>query len=550
VDEQFNELLDQYYHAWFRYHPEKAVHAGVPGYEETLRPFGDDETGVLISLNRKLISALDELRYSELSAEKQLDYRILYDAASIELHDLLERDWRYLMPQKYLPIEAIHQLIHRPVENLHQSLKHRLQEIPQYLRSAKSYLLLKPQQIPPEWVSRGIQEARAGAHYFRELMNDPVVMQKFKNPARLQPLCDAAAHAMDEFEKLLKKDISPHAAGSFSCGEEHFNMLLNNRHHLEINTDQLYAFGENLFRQTQQALADLCKELPGPDDIESQLAKIRLQHPGNGSEELLNAYRSRMHAAYNFVVEHELLTMPDTQALKIVETPVYLRNEIPFAAYDEPPGDDPQQRGFYYITPVNSDGFLLEHNWTSIDLTCVHEAFPGHHLQFVTANKNSKNSLPRRLNASATLYEGWALYCEDLMQEQGFLNKPEHQFMVLRDRLWRALRVMLDVELHTRNLSIDAAAQRMCDVLGFDISHARADLNWYIQSPTVPMSYAVGWSLIKALRDEESAKESFNLKQFHDRLLSVGGCALPLVIKQAFGEQTWRKVYTKVFSDS
>jgi uncharacterized protein (DUF885 family) len=262
----------------------------------------------------------------------------------------------------------------------------------------------------------------------------------------------------------------------------------------------------------------------------------------------MNAYRTRMKAVYNFVLEQGLVSMPEVQSLKVVETPIFLRHEIPFAAYDEPSYKDPRQKGYYYVTPVRSEGHLLEHNWISIDLTCVHEAFPGHHLQFVTANRNPHNSLPRLLNSSATFYEGWALYCEDMMQEQGFLDKLEHHFIMLRDRLWRALRVMLDVELHTREITIDEAAQRMCDALGFSIDQAKADLSWYTQAPTVPMGYATGWALIKALREEESKKADFSLKNFHDRLLSVGSCALPLVIKSEFGDQAWKMVHEKVFS--
>ena len=202
------------------------------------------------------------------------------------------------------------------------------------------------------------------------------------------------------------------------------------------------------------------------------------------------------------------------------------------------------------MTPVVSEGQMLEHNRASIDLTCVHEAFPGHHLQFVTANQNPANSLPRLLNPSATLYEGWALYCEDLMLEQGLLARPEHRFIMLRDRLWRALRVMLDVELHTRGLSVEDAAQRMCDSLGFEMSHARADISWYIQSPTVPMGYATGWALIRAVRETQSKNEGFELKSFHDRLLSVGSCGLPRVIKRAFGEDAWMDARKQVFGQS
>jgi len=548
TQETFNSLQEQYYSAWFRFHPEMAVHVGVNGYEDQLTPFGDEDIGALISLNQKLVFSLDELTHAELNANQKLDFSILYNAASIELHELIERDWRFLMPQKYLPLEAIHQLISRPVENMHAALKHRLQSIPEYLRSAKNYLLQQPEKIPANWVSDAISAASAGALYVRDLSRNPEIIHKFKNPSRLQPVFDDAAHAMEDFEKFLRKDIQPHASGEFSCGENHFNTLLNNWHCLGVDAQQLFKFGEELFNKTQQELQALCKELPGSDDIEEQLANIRHQHPEPKDEHLLNAYRGRMKAAYNFVVEQGLVAVPETQALKVIETPVFLRHEIPFAAYDEPSYKDAEQKGYYYVTPVRSDGHLLEHNWTSIDLTCVHEAFPGHHLQFVTANRNPNNSLPRLLNSSATLYEGWALYCEDMMQEKGFLDKPEHHFMMLRDRLWRALRVMLDVQLHTQGLSIDAAAQRMCDVLGFSIDQAKADLSWYSSSPSTPMSYATGWALIKALREDESKKADFNLKNFHDRLLSVGSCALPLVIKFEFGDEAWNKARAKVFA--
>ena len=543
----FDNLLKQFYNAWFRFHPEMAVHVGVSGYEEGLTPFDDEAIGALESLNRKILSSLDELNYAELTAAQQLDYTILNNAANIELSESQDRDWRLYTPQKFLPLEAIHQLVNRPVENVHKALKHRLEEIPEYLRSAKTYLNQQPETIPPSWAKDAAQACEAGAEYFRNLLHNPMILHKFDNPARLQPVCDAAAHAVEDFAKYMHQDILPKAEGDFACGEAHFNNLLNKSHGLNINAQQLHAFGEKLFKEISIEIEELASSMDGEHDIEGQLDIIRQQHPENDALALMNAYRDRIQAAHAFVVEKDLVTVPENQALKVVETPLFLRHEIPFAAYDEPSYKDEMQQGYYYVTPARSEGSLLEHNWISIDLTCVHEAFPGHHLQFVTANQNPQNSLPRMLNASATFYEGWALYCEDLMQEQGFLDKPEHKFIMLRDRLWRALRIMLDVELHTRNLDIETAAQRMCNDLGFDIDQAKADLSWYTQSPTVPMGYAVGWALIKALREVESEKDDFSLKKFHDRLLSVGSCALPLVIKYEFGDETWNKVRDKVF---
>ncbi|MDH5483714.1 MAG: DUF885 domain-containing protein [Gammaproteobacteria bacterium] len=545
----FKALQEQYYNAWFRYHPEQAVQTGVPGYEDKLRAYSDDDVGVLIVLGEKLISALDEMDFSALDEEQQIDYTVLYSAVSQELHQLLEMDWRYRCPQQYLPVDAIHQLLTRPVENLHQALKHRLQQIPDYLRGARSYLLRYPERIPASWLSSAIQEASEGVQFIRNLSRHPAVLAKFRNPARLQPVSDDAAAALDDFSRFLQHDLKQSAQGDFACGETHFQRLLNESHFLDITASQLECFGQGLLDKTRAQLEALVATWPGEaSTVDEVLAEIREDYPKGGNDSLFSAYRQRMKAAKDFVIKQQLVTMPQVQSLKVVETPKFLRHEIPFAAYEEPTYRDPEQQGYYYVTPVVSEGHMLEHNWTSIDLTCVHEAYPGHHLQFVTANCNPSNSLPRLLNASATLYEGWALYCEDMMQEQGFLDKPQHQFIMLRDRLWRALRVILDVRLQTQGLGIDDAAQMMCDQLGFSIDQARADISWYTQSPTVPMSYAVGWALIRALREQQEQREDFNLQQFHDRLLSVGSCALPLVIKRAFGEEAWQQARDSVFN--
>jgi len=551
AEKAFNALLEQYYNAWFRYHPEKAVQVGITGYEDQLRPYSNDDIGALIALNEKMLSALEELDFSALTSNQKIDYSILNNSVVTELHELLEHDWRYSRPQNYVPVEAIHQLLIHPVENLHQAFKHRMKQIPEYLRGAKSYLDQYPEKIPLSWLQGARYQATVGARFFRDLTTHAVVMNKFENPARLQPVCEQAAIALDEFSSHLQ-ELQASANGDFACGKASFERLLKDAHCLDVSADELYRFGENLFAETQQQLEQLTKELRSDGDMEELLASIRNDHPRpdyvRGEDEaLLTAYRDRMKKAFDFVSEHQLVSVPKNQALKVMDTPEFMRHEIPFAAYEEPTYKDEEQRGYYYVTPVISEGHLLEHNWTSIDLTCVHEAFPGHHLQFVTANNNPENSLPRLLNASGTMYEGWALYCEDLMQEQGFLDKPEHKFIMLRDRLWRALRLMLDVELHCRGLSIDDAAQKMCTHLSFSIDQAKADISWYTQEPTVPMSYAVGWALIKALREQQSKTDDFDLKEFHDKLLSVGSCALPLVIKHAFGDDAWEQAKASVF---
>ena len=178
--------------------------------------------------------------------------------------------------------------------------------------------------------------------------------------------------------------------------------------------------------------------------------------------------RKRWKRARRFVQEKKLVSFPPREELHVVHTPEFRRHEIPFAAYLSPSPKDPDQVGYYYVTPVGDDDLLREHNWVGLENTSVHESYPGHHLQFSVANSlSAASTLPRLMNESSVFYEGWALYCEQLMQEQGFLKSKEHRFVMLKDRLWRALRIIIDVKTQTGKMTYDQAADLMVRELHF-----------------------------------------------------------------------------------
>jgi hypothetical protein len=554
----FDRTVDSYYKAWFRYHPEAAVEAGVPGYTRLLTPFGDEERGALVNLNDALIDALDELgghdltddhqggrkcrkRRSGFSADQRLDRQVLRNSARLENQRLVEIDPTRVNPAWALPVNAVYQLLIRPVVDFPEALGARLAAIPAHLTVACDHMKARAAFIPPLWLQSAVTGARRGAEFLEDLPNQPKVA------ALATPLAgiEAAARALRGYADCLEHDIGARARGEFSCGRKFFDELLQRRHFLGIDADSLHAYGEELFARTRAELAKVCREL-GAEDAGALAKRIQADHPP--AAELLGVYRREMQAAHDFLASHALVSLPAATRLEVVETPVFLRHQIPFAAYSEPSPNDPTQQGYYYVTPPRDAAELAEHDYAGLRHTCVHEAWPGHHLQFVTANLNPPaRSLPRFFNASATLYEGWALYCEQLMHEQGFLDRPENRFILLKDRLWRALRIVIDVGIHTRGLGIDAAADRMVAHLGFPRSQALAELTWYSQAPTVPMGYAVGWALINALRGQQPP--GFALKEFHDRLLSQGSIALPLVIRRAFGGDAWTAAKQAVFNN-
>lgn len=534
-------IIDRYYRTWLRFNPEVAVDVGVAGYAHLLKPYGDDELGALKVLNEKLISSLDELSLDTLTQDQQIDLQVMRSAAVLQLEAAASRDWRLSEPSRFLPVHAIYQLTIHDVENKETALRERLTAIPAHLRGARSWLDMEPEKIPHIWLESAIAEAKGGAEFFRELKQHPEI-----NSYRVSEELEQAAHALDDFSSYLKNNIAEVAKGDFACGRKYFDLILQERHFLNINADELYEFGEKLFNQTEKELEKVTEELQGNNDVEGLMRKIQQQHPKK--ENVLEEYRKQMLAARKFVEDNDIVSMPGKEDLKVIETPGFLQHEIPFAAYYEPSPADVNQQGYYYVTPAKTDDELGEHNSIGLKHTCVHEAWPGHHLQFVKANsKPTSSTLPRLLNASATLYEGWALYCEQLMHELGFITEPESRFVLLKDRLWRALRIMIDVGIHTRNLSLDDAANLMQEKLGFSREQAMGDLTWYTHAPGVPMGYATGWAIINDLKKQQQEKDNFDLKVFHDTLLSSGSIALSLSIVRGFGLSAWQKAHEAVF---
>ncbi|MDH5613186.1 MAG: DUF885 domain-containing protein [Gammaproteobacteria bacterium] len=545
AEQLFEELQQQYYRAWFRFHPERAVEIGVNDHSGELRSYADDDIGALIALNQKLVSALDEMNIEALTDEAQLDYKILRAAVEIELHDLEERDWRFCNPADYVPVNAIYQLLIYPVDDVHKSLKRRLQQFPEYLRGARLQLSQHPEQVVPVWLKLAVNECRSSIGFIRDLGRHPLITHKFENPARLQSLFEDAAHALEDFAKFLEVEIAPKAAGNFACGQHRFNRLLNEKHFMETSVDEVLAFGERLYKNSQQDLLQQTRVMQGDEDVAALLKRIQKQHPK--AELLLDTYRQSMKDSYEWWLKSGLVSVPKKQSLKVQATPGFLRYIIPFAAYEPPQSSDPEQRGLYYVTTTSDEAALARHNNYSIELTCAHEAFPGHHLQIVTENQ-CKPSYTRLLNASASMYEGWALYCEELAIEQGFLDKDEHRLIMLHDRAWRALRIIIDIKLQTGQLSIESAVELMMTELSFSREQAQAEINWYSSLPTTPLCYALGREMILQAREVAQEQSDFNLKKFHDQVLSAGSIALPLVIQQSMGSSVWRAVREKMFS--
>ena len=158
----------------------------------------------------------------------------------------------------------------------------------------------------------------------------------------------------------------------------------------------------------------------------------------------------------------------------------------------------------------------------------LHEGYPGHHLHMLTLQ--SLPSMVRRVLWSPLTVEGWALYCEDMMGEEGFYQDPATRLFQQIHLLWRAVRIILDIGLHTRNMTPAAAILYLMEKVPMDRSEAVAEVRRYCGMPTYQLCYAVGRRDIRALREEFRARagSAFSLRRFHDTLLTYGGLPISL----------------------
>lgn len=341
-----------------------------------------------------------------------------------------------------------------------------------------------------------------------------------------------ALEALEDFRRHLDALRDRPDAGGFALGEEGFNVRLHTQHALRTTANELWRYGERLAASVERDLEAVAAEIAPGTPWPDLLDRLRAAHPSAAS--LVEAYADAMRRARRFVEERELVAVPDGE-LDVLATPSFLQPMVPFAAYQPPGAYSEDRRGLFYVTTPDGDGdadrarqALRDHCHHEIPTIALHEGYPGHHLQFLTAQAQPR--ILRRLLATPVMVEGWAMYCEEMMGEEGFFASPEERFFQRVALLWRALRILADVGLHTRGMSFEEAVQLLSDRVHFDRGTIEAEVRRYCARPSYQMAYAVGLGELKALRDDYRASRGgdYSLRAFHEAVLAYGGYPVSL----------------------
>src|SRR5216684_3876041 len=343
---------------------------------------------------------------------------------------------------------------------------------------------------------------------------------------------DGAAAALEAFARDLERWRET-ASEQFALGDDDFNFHLHYEHALRDTAPELWRYGLHLKEELEADLARRAARLDHAKRWPDVADRLRADHPP--ATGLVKAYATEMARARDFVAARELAPIPDAP-LDVVPTPAFMRPSIPFAAYDSPGPYSGDRTGWFYVTlpdpqlPAGvQDRMLRDHCRHELAITALHEGYPGHHLQLVQAQ--AQPSETRKNVWTPLTVEGWALYCEDMMGEEGFYRSEEEQFFQRVHLLWRAARVLLDVGLHTRGMTFEQAVDYLVAELHVDRANAEAEVRRYCAEPAQPLCYAVGRREILRLRAEFRAARGAgsSLRGFHDALLAYGGLPVALI---------------------
>lgn len=535
----FAAVRDRILKLTWRSSPVMSTLRGIHDYDYTL---GDCSMKTMVQTAKEFLQYAKTLECkvdsSLLSTNDAIDYFVALSLAKRNAMQVThEHSWQN-DPSLYVSIciWGCASLLMRdfaPLEERAQSLLYRMREIPDFLVIARENIT-DPIRV---FVQVATDITRASLAFFENVT--PQIAASVPSLANdLLKAREVAVKSLRLYLHWLEHQVLPRANGNFAIGQQAYEELVHVEHGLTYNSNDIVRLGTKVLEETLVEIKEVAASINNSIPWRTLIAELKKRHPAR--EYVVHSYRRAVRDAKNFVLERDLLTLRTCESLEVNETPEFERALLPYAAYFPPAPFETDRKGKLWVTPIGNEldareqeSRLMGHCVYTIPITALHEGYPGHHVQLTRAF-DASSPLRKQVMDNLTV-EGWALYCEHMMAEQGFCSDPRVRLFQLKNLLWRACRVLIDVGLHSGAMSIDDAVRMLVDKALLEEVNALAEVRRYTMTPTQPMTYAIGLLLILDLRDRMRKKlgKRFSLKRFHDELLRFGSIS-PVLISEYF----------------
>jgi len=533
----FDQLVDDFVFGTLALSPSAATSFGYHVHHGTsLDDILDDFSPAGITASRDLLVGMEariaKLDAASLDPEQRADVDIMRNAigaARLELDEI--QSYRH-NPTTYVELlgNALYTpyvLQYAPIAERYRHIINRLNKVPELIRQAQANL-----EDAPEIWNRVAREENAG----NVSLIDTTLRADCPSDARMRydQAAAAAIASLNGFNRWLEDHLAEKTR-DWRLGKALYAKKFK----------YTLATGKTPEALLAEAEADLVKvraeiaRLAAPKTVEQALADVARQHAT--ASNFIPAARQALSTATAFVKAKDLVTLPPNSNLEVIETPVFMRGIYGVAGFNPAPALEPTLGAFFWVTPIPStwpqeriDSKLREYNDSGLQHITVHEAMPGHYVQGEYANQIQPRSrrLLRNIYSNGPYVEGWAVYAQQLMAEQGYLSDTPGYALTLQKQLLRVLaNTILDVRLQTMGMTDSQALDLMIKSTYQESEEANAKLQRAkLSSCQLPTYYAgyKGWLEVRA-HFQARHGAGFNLKQFNESALKQGAVPLPVL---------------------
>jgi uncharacterized protein (DUF885 family) len=542
----FGLIAQRYLQEMLPLTPVAATALGEHRYDATLDDVSAAGYGQRVALARELLTQLQALDRSQLSRAHQVDARLLTSELEYQVWRVEELgEWRW-NPLLYTELagNGVYLLMARdfaPLPDRLHNVGGRLAELPRLLAQVRE--VLDPARVPKVHAETAVKQNPGLLTLIDQLVVPQLATLPEATQAQLKSVIARARTAVTQHQLWLEKRLLPAANGNFRLGPGLYDVKLrfaldSPLSRQEIRTRaaaELLLVRNDMYTIARRVLAgrDGAPALPDSPNTDEQqaaiLAALELAYEERPPrEQVFETARRAFEEAQRFVRTADFVTVHD-DPIEIIPMPEFQRG-VALAYCDSPGPLDEGQKTFYAVAPIPQDwtdaqvkSYLREYNTRSIDNLTIHEAMPGHYLQLMHANRYE--SPLRAVLASGTFIEGWAVYTERLMVEQGFLaGDPLMHLIQLKWYLRSVGNALLDQAVHVDGISREDAMRLMLhDTFQEEREAAAKWVRVQLTAAQLP-TYFVGVQEHLALREEARERwgRGFTLKRYHDAVLSFG----------------------------
>ena len=539
-DDVFQKVARDYVEQYLRASPEQATELGDHRFDGELTDYSSEARAKDLATQKEFRDKLNAIDGSQLTGANNIDFRILKENIDYEIfraEELKEPEWNPLVYMQSLA-NSLYLLVARdfaPAEKRIPSLRQRMEKIPGVIAQAKANL-----QHPPRIHTETAIEQTQGAINLVRAELAPLLDRAPQMKKDLAPLRDTTAAALEDYKKWLQNDLLPRSDGNFRLGEGKYRKKLHFALASDLPMEELMKRAKADLEQTQTAIYETAlplykKYFPNADEktladkhkvTAAVLGKLAEQHPNDAT---VVDYAKKITAeATGFVKQHDVVAVPNVP-LDVIAMPEFKRG-VAIAYCDAPGPLEKNGKTLFAVAPTPKDwskerkeSFFREYNNYMIRDLTVHEAMPGHFLQLARSNEFRAPTPVRAIFQSGSFIEGWAVYCEQVMAEQGY-GGPEVKMQQLKMRLRAICNAILDQSIHAGNMSEKEAMDLMIKD-GFQ-QEGEAVAKWKRARLTSAQlsTYFVGATEHLDLRAAAQKKlgEQFNLKKYNDQVISYG----------------------------